>query len=120
MPRQRQGVRAPMLQAALINGLQVIEGIVIALDAVDIGEVEPGHSGLFESIHVGGVWQQPVELVRQRVSHGEWRGFTKLLDQPAVVGAGLKHEYWTGVAARVEVKYDADVVGPRMFGYKRA
>lgn len=44
----------------------------------------------------------------------------QLFDEPAVILAGFKHHHPTFIAARVEVKRDADILDPRTLGGKRA
>src|ERR1044072_1224981 len=103
-----------MLNAALINSLDGIQGRVVVIDSFYICKVKSGHSGRFENIQVRAVGKTPLDFVRQRISHRSGHCFGKLVNQILIVWAGLKHDDRAAVSSRVKIKDQADVPCPGM------
>src|SRR5215217_792198 len=107
-----------MLQAALIDvGITVPHRVVFRC-SVDIREIESSESGPVEDGHVRIVWEQPVDVIGERICDGMRSGAGELFYQPTVLIACLKHVRWAGSAARVKVKSYSHLFRPRMLIHK--
>src|SRR5215207_7204718 len=93
-----------MLQAALINvGVTVLHRMIFRR-AVDVREIKSIKSCSHEDGHVSVVWEQPVNFIGERIGNRMRSRLCKLLDQPTVLIACLKHVGRAGGTARVKVQ----------------
>jgi hypothetical protein len=87
---------------------------VITINAVKVSEIQSGDSRFLEDLQVSAVRHQAIDLVSDGVSVRVRRGCGKLIDEPRVVVARLKHDRRTTRAACFEVKSKRDLLRERM------
>jgi hypothetical protein len=105
---------APRCWAGRVEVPDVVDGRVVAGDAVADGEVQARDAGVLEHGEVGAVAEAPGDLVEDGGRHGMRRGVRERLHEPSVPRAGLEHERRPAHAAGLEVEHEAQVAGPRV------
>src|SRR5207302_8836949 len=104
LPRQREGIRALMLKAALVRVGDVIKGGVIVRRPVYESEVESRVTGLFEDVEVRILEQTPEDLIRERSSERVSRSPRQISNQSPIPVARFKHERRPARAPRFKVQ----------------
>jgi hypothetical protein len=109
---EREGVRAVVLEAALVQVRRRVERGVIRREPSDEGEIEPGHTRSLEDGEVRVVRHALVDGVRERAGHEPGSSLRRFADQPAIAFAGLEQNRWSAVAASLEVEDEPHVPRP--------
>ena len=103
-----------MLKCTRVEILRCVLGSVVISQSRTEGEIEARHSGLLEDRQIGVIGHGAVNIHAQRGSQRLRYGLSVLANQPAVVFTRLKHDRRTGIAPRIEIEHEADLLGPRM------
>ncbi len=103
-----------MLEAARINGLQVIAAGMVGRPIEDIAKIERLRVERLQCRQVRIVRHQLVDVGQKRVRHGIGRRLRELANQCAVSGAGFEHAGWPATAAGLEIQREGDILGPGM------
>src|ERR1051326_7825219 len=109
-----------MLQGSRVDVFNAVKLRVIADEPVDVRQIKATDFCTFEDREVSIVGKQAVDVVRKRRRYRIWRSLGKLPDETAVLRAGLEHDDWPVIPARIHVEYPSDAPGRRMLVHKRA
>ena len=111
---EREGLIAHMLEGCGIERRNVVAGAMVARLIADRREVEGQPAALGETVHVGIVGHQPIDVSRQRVGDRIANCGGEQGNRSRVRPAGLEHVHRSAHAARLEIDDRVDVTAERV------